>query len=105
VYDGIVYAAELAGFLHAIDAATGKELWQQDTLAEVWGSPLVAADRVYLGDADGKLTVLKAGRTLEVLAENQFGESIYGTPLAVGNTLYVGTQSKLRAIESAAADK
>lgn len=105
VYDGIVYAAELAGFLHAIDAASGNELWQQDTLAEVWGSPLVAAGRVYLGDADGKLTVLKAGRTLEVLAENQFGESIYGTPLAVGNTLYVGTQTKLRAIEAAAADK
>ena len=105
VYDGVVYAAELAGFLHAIDSTTGNELWQQDTLAEVWGSPLVAAGRVYLGDADGKLTVLKAGRTLEVLADNQFGESIYGTALAVGNTLYVGTQTKLIAIESSAAVK
>ncbi|MGD9645385.1 MAG: PQQ-binding-like beta-propeller repeat protein, partial [Pirellulales bacterium] len=102
VHEGVVYAAELAGFLHALDAKTGQELWQQDTLAEVWGSTLVAAGRVYLGDADGKLTVVKAGRELEVLAENQFNESIYGTPIAVGRTLYVATQSKLIAIEDGA---
>ncbi|MBX9790684.1 MAG: PQQ-binding-like beta-propeller repeat protein [Pirellulales bacterium] len=99
VHDGIVYAAELAGFLHALDAATGKELWQQDTLAEVWGSTLAAAGRVYLGDGDGKLTVVKAGRKLELVAENQFDESIYGTPIAAGRTLYLATQSKLIAIE------
>jgi outer membrane protein assembly factor BamB len=103
VHDGIVYAAELAGFLHALDAATGQELWQQDTLAEVWGSTLVAAGHVYLGDADGKLTVVKLGRELNVVAENQFGESIYGTPIAVGRTLFVATQSKLIALEEAVA--
>ncbi len=101
VDQGVVYAAELDGFLRAFDLETGRELWQYDALAAVWGSPLVADGKVFLGDEDGELAVLRAGRELEVLAENQLGDAIYGMPIVSGKTLYLATKSRLMAFEKA----
>ena len=67
IHDGIVYASDLSGFLYALDAKTGQHFWTHDMLAAVWGSPFVADGRVYLGDEDGDVEVLKAGKTKQVL--------------------------------------
>lgn len=99
IHEGIVYAADLDGFLHALDATNGEELWQHDMLAAVWGSPFVADAHVYLCDEDGEVAVLKAGRKLEVVAENVLDDAAYGTPVAVGRTLYISTRSRLYALE------
>lgn len=101
VEEGVVYAAELDGFLRALDSETGRELWQYDLLATVWGSPLVADGKVYLGDEDGDLVVLQAGRELKLLGEENLGDAIYGMPIAAGHTLYVATKSRLFALEKA----
>ena len=53
IQDGIVYAADLSGFLYALDAKTGQLYWTHDMLAAVWGSPFVADGKIYLGDEDG----------------------------------------------------
>ena len=73
IHDGIVYAADLSGFLYALDAHTGQHLWTHDMLAAVWGSPFVADGQVYLGDEDGDVEVLKAGKTKQVLGDLQHG--------------------------------
>lgn len=99
VDDGLLYAAELDGFLHCIDAATGALCWSHDTLSQVWGSPLVADGKVYLGDEDGDVVVLAAQREKKLLAENPSTDAVYGTPIAVGRTLYLTTRSALAAIE------
>ncbi|MFN7962885.1 MAG: PQQ-binding-like beta-propeller repeat protein [Thermoanaerobaculia bacterium] len=105
VAGGVVYAADLAGFLHALDAATGQELWKYDAFAAVWGSPLVADGKVYLGDEDGDLAILKAGRSLEKLAEVNLGDAIYTTPTAAQGVLYVTTARKLYALREGAGPK
>lgn len=97
---GIVYAANFSGFFHALDLASGKLLWEYDMLAAVWGSPYVVDGKVMIGDEDGDLTVLKAGREMEVLSEIQFGNVIYSTPIAANGTLYIMTRSHLYAIAS-----
>ena len=97
IQDGIVYAADLSGFLYALDAKTGQHYWTHDMLAAVWGSPFVADGKVYLGDEDGDVAVLKAGKTKKVIAELNMGVSVYSTPLAKDGVLYVlGAQSALR---------
>jgi outer membrane protein assembly factor BamB len=98
VADGIVYAAEIDGFLHAIDASNGEELWQHDMLATVWGSPMIAAGRVYLADEDGEVAILKAGRNLEVIAEISMPDAMYGTPIVVGDRLILSTRSAVYSI-------
>ena len=98
VHEGLVYAPDLAGFLHCVDFQTGKPYWVADLLATVWGSPLVVDGKVIIGDEDGELSVFAAGREQKLLFETAFEASMYGTPIVAGGVLYVGTRNQLYAI-------
>jgi outer membrane protein assembly factor BamB len=74
-------------------------------IAPVWGSPLVADGKVYLGDQDGDLAVLKAGPALKKIAEIEMGNSVDGTPVPANGVLYVMTRSELYAIAAPAAER
>jgi outer membrane protein assembly factor BamB len=100
--DGVLYAADLSGHLHALDARTGEQYWMHDVFAAVWGSPFVADGKVYLGDEDGDVVVLKAGKKKEVLQDVNMGSSVYSTPVAKDGVLYVMTRSKLFAFQEGA---
>jgi outer membrane protein assembly factor BamB len=102
IKDGIVYVADFSGFLHALDAKTGAVYWTHDMLAAVWASPVVIDGKVYLGDEDGDVVVLKAGKTKEVLAEMHMGNSVYTTPFAKDGVLYVLTRNHLYALAEGA---
>jgi outer membrane protein assembly factor BamB len=67
-------------------------------LSAIWGSPLIADGRVYLGNQDGDVLVFALSPKLNVLAKNAMGNPIYGTAAAAGNVLYVATQNHLFAI-------
>ena len=95
---GLVYAADYAGNVHCLDAETGELIWQHDTLAHIWGSTLVADGKVFIGTEDGILTVLKASKEKEVLAEIEFSGPIYSSPVVANQTLYVTTPTHLYAI-------
>jgi len=98
--DGILYYADFSGFLHALDAKTGKQIWKHDMLAAVWASPLVVDGKVYLGDEDGDVVVIKHGKTKEVLFEGNMGSSVYGTVVAANGNLYVTNRNQLIAISN-----
>jgi outer membrane protein assembly factor BamB len=105
IQDGIVYAANLSGFLYALDAKTGQEYWQHDLLAAVWGSPFVADGRVYIGDEDGDVEVLKAGKVKQVLGSYNMGISVYSTPVAKNGVLYVLARNRLFALQQGVTGK
>ena len=96
--DGILYYADFSGFLHALDAKTGKQLWKHDMLAAVWASPMVADGKVYLGDEDGDVVVMKAGKTKEVLFEGNMGSSVYGTVVPANGALLITNRNQLISI-------
>ncbi len=98
IADGLVYISDFSGFLHCLDAATGAPQWTFDALAAVWGSPLVGDGKVYLGDEDGDVVVLQAGRTMKKMAEINMGNAVYGTPVPASGVLYIMTRSDLYAI-------
>jgi outer membrane protein assembly factor BamB len=94
---GLLFVADFSGFVHCLDAATGKKFWTHDLKAHVWGSTLVADGKVYVGDEDGDFTVLAAAREKQVISEVNFGGPIYSSPITANGVLYVGTQSHLYA--------
>ena len=64
VWKGRVYVATLDGYLVALDAATGKELWRVDTLVDrdtrfytITGPPQVAKNVVVIGNSGGEFGV------------------------------------------------
>ena len=69
-----------------------------DTFAAIWGSPLVVDGKVYLGDEDGDVVVLRAGRELTTLAEPNLGSAIYSTPIAANGVLFINSISELFAL-------
>lgn len=99
VSDGLLYVADLGGTVHCLDAATGAQLWKHDTNAEIWGCLLLAAGRLYAGNMDGYMTVLKAGRKKQVLTEIEMDAALYSRPAVVGDSMYVATADRLYRIE------
>lgn len=95
---GVVYAADLNGFLFALDSESGEKLWVHDALAPFWSSPLVADGKVYAADTEGDVTVLRAGRTLEILAENVMPRAVYTSPSTDGSVVYLATSETLYAL-------
>ncbi len=101
VADGIVYAADVDGFVVALDAGSGSELWRHDMLAPVWASPLVAGGSVYVSDTDGEVVVLEAGRTLRVVSQIGMEAPVYRPPAVAGGVLYLMTAGRLYALRAA----
>ena len=104
VGDGLVYAADFSGFVYCIDAYTGEEYWVHDTKGHIWASPLVADDKVYIGNEDGFLTILPAGKEYkkDELVEVDMISPIYSSAIAANGILYVATHTHLFAIEEGA---
>ncbi|MEE2777086.1 MAG: PQQ-binding-like beta-propeller repeat protein [Acidobacteriota bacterium] len=96
----MLYITDLSGFLYALELATGKHLWTHDTFAAVWGSPFVADGKIYLGDEDGDIVILEAGREEKIIAEMNMGGAVYTTPVARDGVLYIATRADLFAIET-----
>ena len=100
--DGVLYISSLSGFLHALDPQTGEEFWTYDAFAAVWGSPYVVDGKVFLGDEDGDVVVLRAGTEMEVLGEYNLGAAVYCTPVARDGVLYILTRNRIWAFQEGA---
>ena len=107
IHDGLVFAADLTGYLHCIDFETGERYWEYDTLAGIWGSPMVVDEKVLLCDEDGDLVILKADKhqqkdgegEIVPLAEKLFPLSIYSTPTIANGVLFINGRSRLYAFD------
>lgn len=96
--DGLVYMLRENGILSVLDAETGKPYWHKRISGgsgPFSPSPLVADGKVYMASEGGQVCVVAAGREFKKLAENELGELIMATPVAVGDRLYVRTDKHL----------
>lgn len=98
VRNGLVFAADFSGFIYCLDAKTGDEYWVHDTMGHIWGSPLVADGKVYIGNEDGYLTILNAGKEKGEPIEIDMGSPVLASPIAANGTLYIATHTHLFAI-------
>lgn len=103
----LLYVIDLAGILHCVDIADwadgnpgrAKAHYTADLLAQSWSSPLVADGRVFIADEDGDIAVFSLGTDANVpIDEINLGTSLYTSPVAAGDTLYITGRDKLFAI-------
>jgi outer membrane protein assembly factor BamB/HEAT repeat protein len=95
VKDGLLYVGDVGGTIYCLDAATGALVWKHETNAAIWGSLLLAGDRLYVGNEEGLMTVLRAGRRKELLAEIEMDAPLYSPPALVGDALFLATANRL----------
>ena len=98
VYNGLLFYADFSGFLHCLDAKTGKPYWVHDMLAAIWGSPMIIDGKVYLGDEDGDVIVMEAAKVEKVIATMNMGSSVYSTPVPANGTLFIVNRNQLIAL-------
>jgi outer membrane protein assembly factor BamB len=103
IHGGLVYVTDHGRLIHCLDADSGELYWTHETNGEIWGSPLAADGKVFVGTRRGELCVLAADQKLRLLHSADFGEPINGSPIAANGTLYVATMSRLYAIGQATA--
>jgi outer membrane protein assembly factor BamB/HEAT repeat protein len=95
VKDGLLYVGDLGGTVHCLDAATGAQVWKHETNEAIWGCLLLAGDRLYVGNVEGSMTVLRAGRRKELLAQIEMDAPLYSRPALIGDALYLATANRL----------
>jgi outer membrane protein assembly factor BamB len=100
--DGLIYTASEESFVSCVEASTGKVVWAERIGGQYAASPIYADGRLYFFSQDGKATVLKPGRTLEVLATNTLPAGFMASPAADGRALYLRTKTHLYRVESSA---
>jgi outer membrane protein assembly factor BamB len=99
-HGGLVYACDFEGYLHCLDAKTGRLYWRHDLQACSWCSPLWADGKVYVPTDDGEVLIFAHGREKQLLNTVEMGDSIHVTPVYANGTLYVATHNRLFAIRA-----
>jgi outer membrane protein assembly factor BamB len=124
----VLYAADIYGHVHCLNAKTGERYWQYDTRASIWGSPFYVDGKVLVGADSGDLFVFKHDPKpetidpLDFVAANQaeakrqyklkreevekkylaarleMPASIRSTPTVVNGVLYLTTENVLYAL-------
>ena len=103
VTDGTyLYAINDRGIMWCLDAKTGVEVYGRQRLRSgtYSASPVLADGKIYITDEDGVTSVVKAGPTFEVLAQNDFGEYTLSSPAISSGQIFIRTDKFLYAIGS-----
>jgi outer membrane protein assembly factor BamB len=112
---GLLFVGDFSGFVHCLDAETGKVNWVHDMKAHMWGSTLVADGKVYVGDEDGDLVVLAATKEKNILSKisvdgreqdgPNLGAPVYSTPVVANGVIYIASNTHLYAFHDSSKGK
>jgi quinohemoprotein ethanol dehydrogenase len=106
VIDGIMYSSGTWGYVYALDAATGKELWRYDPRPVVFYARNLCCDlvnrgvavwkgKVYVASSDGRLHALNAadGHKIweaDTIVDHKAPYSSTGAPQIAGSVVVIG---------------
>jgi outer membrane protein assembly factor BamB len=97
--DDLIYMIGDTGILSCLEAKTGTLVWMKRIGGEFSSSPIYADGKIYFIDEAGKSTVIRPGRSFELVAENMLDEGALASPAAVDGALFIRTRTHLYRIE------
>jgi outer membrane protein assembly factor BamB len=98
LHDGHLYLADADGFAECLEAGTGKVVWKERLGGRLWGSLLLAGDRLYVSNLEGQTFVLAAGPKFQLLARNDLREPLYAAFAVAHGDLLIRTHRHLYCI-------
>lgn len=98
VHEGHLYVANATGIAECIEVASGKTVWKERLGGDLWGSMLLAQDRLYVCNTQGTVFVLAASPTFKRIAENEMGEHVKAALAPSDGQLFVRTYENLYCI-------
>jgi outer membrane protein assembly factor BamB len=100
IKDGLIYTIDTRNVLYCLDAKTGAEIYSRKLKQKYNSSPVYANGNIFFTSVKGETLVLKAGRELQIVAENKLPGEVYATPAVVRNSIFLRTDSKLYRIST-----
>ena len=88
-----VFAVADNGVAYCWRSVDGKEMWKKRLFSgSISASPMLVGERIYVASEAGTVYVIRASPDrFELMAENKSGDSIFATPVAVDNEIYLRT--------------
>lgn len=87
---GILYFCTTAGVVYALEAETGDYVWDYDIGEDVWATPVIYGDTLYIGTFDKKLYAVDINTGEEKWQQPfETGGPIISKPVVYENTVYV----------------
>jgi len=96
--DEYLFLVTSYGSLVCYDGKSGEELWVQELENNVYSSPVIVGEKVYLLDKTGVMHIFRAGNTWELLATAPLGEGSVCTPAFVEGKIYIRGNSSIYCI-------
>ncbi|WP_397568427.1 PQQ-binding-like beta-propeller repeat protein [Schlesneria sp. T3-172] len=90
------------GIATCFDVNEGKRIYGPGRInngGEYFASPVYGDGKIYIAGENGKIVVLRDAPELDVLAINEMGDSILGTPAIADGALFVRSRTALMRIE------
>ena len=97
--DDCLYMVDDGGTASCLEAKTGATVWSERIRGQYSASPLYADGRIYFFSHDGRCTVIRPGRTYELLATNRLPDGFMASPAVTGKALILRTKTHLYRIE------
>jgi len=94
--DGVYYQITRGGIVSAMEAATGKELWEDRLQGRFLPSPIVLGDKLLICNDPGQCYLIKASREkFELVGTNTLPEMITSSPVVADGALFIRTAGAL----------
>lgn len=98
VRDGHLYVSNATGICECILIETGKTVWKERLGGNLWGSILLAGDRLYVSNTQGEVFVLAASPEFTLIAQNPMNEHIKAAIAPSDGQLFIRTYENLYCI-------
>lgn len=98
VANGCVYVINRSGVLNCGSIEDQNVAWKLRLGGRFWATPILVGNRMFCVNSDGKCFVVELdenGGKGKILAENEFGEDILGSPAVAENGLFVRSHNHL----------
>lgn len=98
VTENRMFLVKGGGISTCFEVEKGKKLWGPKRIQNESGyfaSPIFGDGKIYVAGENGKIVVLKDGAEQKILAKNDMGDSILGTPAIADGRIFIRTRSKL----------
>jgi outer membrane protein assembly factor BamB len=98
VVDGRMLLIKGGGIGTCFETQKGESLWGPKRIqnaGEYFASPVYGDGKIYVAGENGNVVVLENGPDLKILAKNDLGESVLGTPAIADGRLFFRTRTSL----------
>ena len=100
-HDGLLYTVSNGGVLQALDAVTGKTIYQQALeipAGNFYGSLALAGGKLFVSNDKGNTLVVAPGKEFKSVQQNPLDDGAASTPMFGGRTLFLRAGDLLYAI-------